>query len=110
MLVRYWHIDKAPAMDVKLSAMPRSRRHDFGGGGYHGDNRGAGRGTLCVDDTDYQAFVGVLEQALAVRPMRLLAYCIMPTHWHLVLWPREDGQLGRFMQWLGRTHLRLLLQ
>ncbi len=110
MLVRYWHIDKAPATDVKLSAMPRSRRHDFGGVVYHVINRGAARRTLFVDDTDYQAFVGVLEQALAVRPMRLLAYCIMPTHWHLVLWPREDGQLGRFMQWLGTTHVRRWLK
>lgn len=39
-------------------------------------------------------------------PMRLLAYCIMPNHWHLVLWPRGDGDLGRFMQRLTTTHVR----
>jgi putative transposase len=36
--------------------------------------------------------------------MRLLAYCVMPNHWHLVVWPREDGELSRFMAWLTLTH------
>jgi putative transposase len=39
-------------------------------------------------------------------PLRLLAYCLMPNHWHLVLWPRRDGELGRFMQRLTTTHVR----
>ena len=38
--------------------------------------------------------------------LRLLAYCLMPNHWHMVLWPREDGDLGRFMQRLTTTHVR----
>ena len=28
----------------------------------------------------------------------------MPNHWHLVLWPQEDGLLSRFMNWLTLTH------
>ena len=36
--------------------------------------------------------------------MRILAYCLMPNHWHLLLWPREDGDLSRFMKWLSTTH------
>ena len=36
--------------------------------------------------------------------MRLCAYCLMPNHFHLVLWPKSDGQLSRFMQWLSMTH------
>ena len=36
--------------------------------------------------------------------MRLLAYCLMPNHFHLLLWPREDGDLSRFMRWLTMTH------
>ena len=30
--------------------------------------------------------------------MRILSYCLMPNHWHFVLWPESDGDLGRFMQ------------
>ena len=36
--------------------------------------------------------------------MRVLAWCVMSTHWHLVLWPREDGDLSEFMRWLTVTH------
>ena len=38
--------------------------------------------------------------------MRLLGWCVMPNHWHLLAWPREDGALGRFMQRLTVTHAR----
>jgi len=36
--------------------------------------------------------------------MRLLAYCVMPNHWHLVVWPQHDGDLSRFMSWVTLTH------
>ena len=53
---------------------------------------------------------GILAPALAETlerlPMRLCAYCLMPNHWHLVVWPREDGQLGAFLQRLSITHAR----
>jgi putative transposase len=28
----------------------------------------------------------------------------MPNHWHLLVWPREDGELSRFVGWLTLTH------
>ena len=37
--------------------------------------------------------------------MRILGYCLMPNHWHFVLWPENDGDLGRFMQRLTITHV-----
>ena len=36
--------------------------------------------------------------------MRLLAYCLMPNHWHLVVWPRHDGELSDFGHFLTLTH------
>ena len=30
----------------------------------------------------------------------------MPNHFHLVLWPRKDGELGEWMHWLLTTHVR----
>ena len=36
--------------------------------------------------------------------MRVCAYALMPSHFHLMLWPRADGDLSRFMQWLTMTH------
>ena len=53
---------------------------------------------------DFEAFEEVIEQAKARLPMRVLAWCVMPNHWHLVLWPRGDGDLSEFMRWLTVTH------
>jgi putative transposase len=54
---------------------------------------------------DYAAFEKVLAGAL-VRfvDMRLLAYCVMPNHWHLLLWPQRDGELSTFVGWMTLTH------
>jgi putative transposase len=38
--------------------------------------------------------------------MRLLAYCLMPNHFHLALWPEHDGQLSRYIGWLLTAHVR----
>jgi putative transposase len=38
--------------------------------------------------------------------MRVISYCLMSNHFHLILWPRKDGDLRRFMQWLTVTHTR----
>ena len=71
---------------------------------YHVLNRANARRTLFDDDGDYAAFERVLAQACERVSMRLLAYCVMPNHWHLVVWPRHDGDLSRFMNWLTLTH------
>jgi putative transposase len=85
--------------------MGRSRRLDIGGVVYHVLNRGNGRMTIFEDEGDYQAFERVLEQALERYPqMQLLAYCVMPNHWHTVLRPTTDGVLSKFVGWLTLTH------
>ena len=71
---------------------------------FHVLNRAVGRGRLFRTDADYAAFERVLERVHARRPTRLLAYCLMPNHWHLVLWPRADGELSEFMRLLTVTH------
>lgn len=86
--------------------MPRSARKAPGGVVFHALNRGVGRRTLFHKDQDYAAFERILERALSIVPVRLLAYCLMPNHWHLLLWPRRDGELAAFMQRLTTTHVR----
>ena len=34
------------------------------------------------------------------------AKILMPNHFHLLLWPHEDGDLSRWMQWLMTAHVR----
>jgi putative transposase len=84
--------------------MPRRRHHANGGYVYHVLNCAVGRATLFAKATDYEAFVRVLSEVLDWVDIHLLAYCVMPHHWHLVVWPERDGDLCEFMRWLTPTH------
>jgi putative transposase len=86
--------------------MPRTARIAPGGMVFHVLNRGNDRKRLFDSDPDYLAFLRVMRKTQEEVPLRILAWCLMPNHWHLVLWPREDGQLGDFMQRLTTTHVR----
>nr|WP_143206353.1 transposase [Singulisphaera sp. GP187] len=46
----------------------------------------------------------MLEEARDEIPMRVLCFCVMPHHWHLVLWPEHDGDLSEYLRWLTVTH------
>ena len=88
-----------------LPLMGRPLRASLGGYVYHVLNRGNGRRRIFYKNRDYEAFERILDEALRHVPgMRLLAYVLMPNHWHLVLWPRHDGELSDFGHWLTLTH------
>jgi putative transposase len=84
--------------------MPRRNRFSTSGYVFHVLNRSAGRRTLFETPEDYDAFLRVLEQARSEVGMRLLAFCVMPNHWHLVLWPETDDALSNYLHWLSVTH------
>jgi len=73
---------------------------------FHVLNRGVGRMRLFLKDADFEAFERAIKKTLETRPMRICAYCLMSNHWHFVLWPERDGDLGEFMQKLTITHAR----
>ncbi|MGA3067146.1 MAG: transposase [Tepidisphaeraceae bacterium] len=79
-------------------------RVSTGGIAYHVLNRAVGRGCLFDDDSDYVAMEQVIERTHKQLPIRIVSYCLMPNHWHLVLWPRQDGELSEFMRLLTVTH------
>ncbi len=73
---------------------------------FHVLNRGVARMQLLEKAGDYEAFERVMKETLQASAMRILAYCLMPSHWHLLLWPEDDGDLAAFMQRLTITHVR----
>ncbi len=85
-------------------AMPRAPRAAAGGIVYHVLNRGNAKMQIFERAGDYEAFERVLQQAGERLAMRIVSYCVMPNHWHFVLWPHEDGDLSQFMRWLTLTH------
>ena len=71
---------------------------------FHVLNRGVRRLRLFDQPGDYRAFQKVFGEAQKRVPIRCLAYCLMPNHFHLVLWPTTDTELSAFMAWLTATH------
>jgi REP-associated tyrosine transposase len=84
--------------------VPRRLRFSSGGVAYHVLNRAVGRAKLFHDEADYAAMERVIDRTFGLLPMRIISYCLMPTHWHMVLWPKEDGQLSEFLRLLTVTH------
>jgi putative transposase len=68
-------------------------------------NRGNARSRVFHKEGDFAAFVEIMAEASLRHPMRVLAYCLVPNHFHLALWPALDGDLSRWMHWLLTTHV-----
>ena len=86
--------------------MPRNARVDVGGEVYHVINRANGRLRIFNKDEDYKLFEQLLLETKELFDMRILAYELMSNHWHLILRPKNDGDLGAFMHRLSNAHTR----
>ena len=86
--------------------MPRTLRASRGGFVDHVLNRGNGHSDVFHQDDDFAAFVSLTREAHEKVPMRLTGFCLLSNHFHLRLWPHEDGDLSRGMQWLMTSHVR----
>lgn len=86
--------------------MARQNRVAVGDVVYHVINRSNGRVKIFSSDKEYQHFESLLLEGVRFLDMRILAYVIMSNHWHLVLYPKKDGDMSEFMRWLTTTHVR----
>jgi putative transposase len=88
------------------SCMGRSPRITQPGFAYHILNRRVMRLPLFKKDGDYHAFERVLAESLArTGAPELMAWCLMPNHWHLVVRATSQTDLSTWMQWVTVTHV-----
>ena len=83
--------------------MGRAKRADEAGGIYHMLNRANRRQTIFHKPEDYEAFERMMEEALERSDLSLYSHCLMSNHWHLVVSPKKNCEMGRFGQWLCLT-------
>jgi len=86
--------------------MPRIKRGLFDGLIYHVFNRGNNSQEIFHKDQDFVVFIELMKEAKRRYPISILAYCLMPNHFHLVLWPTKAYLISNWMQWLMNTHVR----
>jgi putative transposase len=85
--------------------MSRSPRVVFPGAIYHVMSRGNGRKPIYTDDIDRRVFLRILQDVIHRYNVICHAYCMMVTHYHLVL-ETPDGNLSRAMQLLNGAYGR----
>jgi putative transposase len=86
--------------------MPRIPRGQVAGHAYHVLNRGNGGAVVFHKDGDYTALLDLLATAKAKHPVKVLGFCLMPNHFHLVVQPATAAALSSFMQWWMTSHVR----
>jgi REP-associated tyrosine transposase len=69
-------------------------------------NRGNRRAKIFLTAQDYIGFIGALAEAAERTVVRLEAFCLMPNHWHLVLWPFAGSEISAYMQIAMNAHIR----
>ena len=58
---------------------------------YHLYNRGANRQSIFYDDQDYRDFLMRIKKHVLKFQITVIAYCLMPNHFHFFL--RQDGEV-----------------
>jgi len=69
--------------------MPRRKLKFAQGAYYHIYNRGAARASIFHEAADYAAMLWTLKHYLPRLQLTLIAYCLMPNHYHWLV--RQDG-------------------
>jgi REP element-mobilizing transposase RayT len=78
-------------------------RNEEAGADWHVYSRGVDRRRIFVDDEDYRLYVALLGAAAVRYGWRVLCFCLMPNHVHLLI-ETPEPTLGVGMQWIHSRH------
>lgn len=86
--------------------MPRTSRSIIAGYCYHLINRGNNHAQRFHSSQDFNEFVWLMSEASDRIPLPVIGACLMPNHVHLLVQPRADQDIARWMHWLFATYSR----
>lgn len=87
---------------------------------YHIYNRGVEKRTIFLDDQDYTVFIGLIKKYLTgenhnknnrhkfpslQNRVQVLAYCLMPNHFHLLLYQEADDGITQLLRRLSTGYV-----
>ena len=77
----------------------RCKSHEFFDGGfYHIYNRSVAGLLLFKNDSDYLYYLGKLKKNIPKYDLSILAYCLMPTHFHFFIKQEGDRKLFQLFE------------
>jgi putative transposase len=71
---------------------------------YHIINRANEGARMFASGKDFDSFLDMVRETSRRIAMRICAFCLMPTHWHFVMWPSEDGAVSAYVHYLSTLH------
>jgi putative transposase len=74
---------------------------------YHVYNRGNNKEQIFFDEKNYFYFLSKIENACEDK-IDLVAYCLMPNHYHLITYVKQDGFLELAMQKISTGYSRAI--
>ena len=75
---------------------------------YHVFNRGSRSEEIFFSDANYKYFLRLLTKNTAAHRICLIAYCLMPNHYHLVLQQKEYGSISKFVQSVMTSYVQAI--
>lgn len=83
--------------------MPEYRAGNY----YHIYNRGVNRGAIFFCEENYLFFLRRIRRYFTPDLAEIVAYCLMPTHYHLLVQVKTDDEFGnRVMKPLGTSYVK----
>jgi REP element-mobilizing transposase RayT len=76
----------------------------YAGQYYHVYNRGTNRQPIFANEENYRFLLRRVKQFLPLYPIRILAYALMPNHYHFLVAVDREGALSQFFQRLFNSY------
>lgn len=86
--------------------MPRAMRIQSAGFLHHVVCRGNDRQVIFKTRADYLKYCHYLDIARRRYPIKIYNFCLMDNHVHLLIEPREDGALSKFMEEVSKSYAK----
>ena len=86
-----------------MSIMARPLRIEYPGAWYHIMNRGRRGEDIFADDHDYKMFTDLLCETSEMWDVRIVAYCLMPNHYHMLV-QTPNANISRSMRHLSGVY------
>ena len=83
--------------------MSRPLRIEYSNAFYHAMNRGASRREIFLVGDDYKIFLETLKETSKIFGIRIISYCLMPNHYHLLI-QTPNANLSRAMRHLNGVY------